>query len=73
MNKYRIVKKINGLGTIKFYVEQRVAFFFWCELAEYYYEFPTGERVRFDAREGAWQWVEDRMRSEASNTWVRAK
>jgi hypothetical protein len=61
MNKYRIVKKINGLGAIKFYVEWRVAFFFWYE------------SVRFDTHEETAQFIEDRMRAEAANTWVRAK
>lgn len=73
MRKYRTVKKINRLGTVKFYVEQRVAFFFWCELMAYYCGCPTGESVRFDTSAGAAQWIEDRLRDEARNTWKRAR
>jgi hypothetical protein len=72
-NKYRIVKKINGHGVVKFFVELRVMFFFWSELRRWRYGMPTGETESFETQEGAKLFIKERMDEEADETWVRAK
>jgi hypothetical protein len=73
VHTYRVVKQINGLGTIKFRVEQRVLFFFWTVMMSYSFLRPAGEVKQFETREGAQMFIDDRMRDEAESTWVRAK
>ena len=73
MNRYRIVKKINGLGTVRYYVEQRVALFLWCELVKYSFDAPAGKKLPFETRDDAQICIDNRMRLDAEHTWVRVR
>lgn len=73
VHTYRVVKQMNGSGAVKFCVEQRVLFFFWTVIMSYSFLRPAGEVKQFETREEAQMFIDDRMRNEAENTWVRAK